>query len=331
MTLGQLSLRFWAVAVSIGTACSSPHASVGHASTERDAAVQTAADAASESRSRKICTGCTSDNLDLSDQNVRFHHVHLNVNDSNATRDFYMNIFAAEPVRINGVTDALWLAPMLLLMHSVADAPADPLEMGLDHFGHGADDPVAWFDNAASLGVVGDTRTGFPGTPQQFGNGVPPDGFTYVYMRGPTAERLEVYTVGTINIPGHENDAQQFQHVHLLSDDVDGTVAWYSQLLDLPAGPNSGLGREIVVDRVSLFFASLPLPDAFVPTDDRSLGHLALSVTDLDRMRVRAGTLGVEIVSEPALRDEGFRSFFVRAPQEVLLEFVEASALADSQ
>jgi catechol 2,3-dioxygenase-like lactoylglutathione lyase family enzyme len=125
-----------------------------------------------------------------------------------------------------------------------------------------------------------------------------------VYLRGPDAERTEVYSSGTVLIPDHLDAAESFQHVHLLTADVDATVAWYAELLELPANPNNGLGRDIVVDRVALFFASYPLPNPFVATDDRPLGHIALSVSDLDRRRERAGMLGVEIVAEPSLRDE---------------------------
>jgi catechol 2,3-dioxygenase-like lactoylglutathione lyase family enzyme len=82
-----------------------------------------------------------------------------------------------------------------------------------------------------------------------------------------------------------------------------------------------------VVDRASLFLASFPVIETFVPTDDRPVGHLALAVTDLAPMRARADTLGLDMVAEPALAPEGFRSFFVRAPDRVLLEIVGAGPL----
>jgi catechol 2,3-dioxygenase-like lactoylglutathione lyase family enzyme len=270
---------------------------------------------------RNVCSGCAKETLDRTDKSVRFHHVHLNVTDPAASRAFYTKFFAAESVRLNDKADALWLAPMLFLLNKVAVAPNDTLEMGLDHVGRGSDDPAQWFDEVSKQGVMGDPRQGFQSTPAQLGS------FTFVYVRGPDAERMEVYSSGTVVVPGHVASAKDFQHAHFVTADVDSTVAWYSALLELPANPSTGLGRDIAVDRVALFFAGFPLPNAFAPTDDRPLGHIALSVSDLAMMRARAEALGIEIVAEPSVANEGFRSFFVRAPDRVLLEFVEAGPI----
>jgi catechol 2,3-dioxygenase-like lactoylglutathione lyase family enzyme len=293
-----------------------------------DAATPGIADAASNGRAdasmpkyRDVCSGCPSEKLDRTDNQVRFHHLHLNVTDPEATAAFYTKVFAAQSVRLNDKVDALWLSPMLFLLHKVAAAPNDTLEMGLDHVGRGSDDVTQWFDQASKQGVMGDPRQGFQSTPAQIGS------TTFVYVRGPNAERMEVYSSGTVTVPGHSDAVTTFQHAHFLTVDVDATVAWYAMLLGQPANPSNGLGRDVPVDRVALFFASYPAVSTFVPTDDRPLGHVAFSVTDLMAMRSRVTEQGIEVVHEPAVAEEGFLSFYVRGPEKVLIEFVEAGPL----
>jgi catechol 2,3-dioxygenase-like lactoylglutathione lyase family enzyme len=294
----------------------------------RDAAASRTADASDDAAvsdvgtRRGVCSGCATADLDRTDRRVRFHHVHLNVTDPAASRAFYTQFFDAEPVRLNGKADALWLAPMLFLLRQVAVAPNDALEMGLDHVGRGADDPVQWFDQVSKLGVMGDPRRDSQATPVQLGS------LTFIYVRGPNAERMEVYNIGTVVVPGHEADAKQFQHVHFITPELDATPAWYSALLGEPVNTNA-LGRDITVDRTSLFFINSPQPTANVATDDRPLGHIAFSVSDLGMLRDRAQALGLEVVAETKLAPEGFRSFFVRAPDQVLIELVEAGPIED--
>jgi catechol 2,3-dioxygenase-like lactoylglutathione lyase family enzyme len=55
------------------------------------------------------------------------------------------------------------------------------------------------------------------------------------------------------------------------------------------------------------------------------LAHVALSVSGLDMWRTRATDQQIEIVAQPA-ETHGFKSFFVRGPDGVLIELVEAAA-----
>jgi len=146
--------------------------------------------------------------------------------------------------------------------------------------------------------------------------------FTYVYVVGPNNERIEVWT-----------GLSQWRHVHMMTPDVDASVLWYTDLLQVdPVYPNAtqflGTSNAIALDQgVQLYFASLPPVDTFVRTDDRPLGHIAFSVANLDTIWNRAKQLDLTVVAEPAERPQGFRSFFLRGPQEVLIEFVEAGPL----
>jgi catechol 2,3-dioxygenase-like lactoylglutathione lyase family enzyme len=55
-----------------------------------------------------------------------------------------------------------------------------------------------------------------------------------------------------------------------------------------------------------------------------ALGHVALAVTDLDAWRKRAQDQNIEVVSESAAA-HGFTSFFVRGPDGLLIELVQAA------
>jgi catechol 2,3-dioxygenase-like lactoylglutathione lyase family enzyme len=210
--------------------------------------------------------------------------------------------------------------PVLFILEPVATPPPDDLSMGIEHIGWGSHDPVEWFAEASALGVTVDGRPGAPPMPVPLA-----PNFYFVYLRGPDAERIEVFS----------DPVEEFNHVHFMTRDVDATVGWYEALLgieaELPAARQTVAFslNTIFVDGVRMIFFGPPypfLPENYVPTDDRPIGHVAFSVTDLGAMRDRVEELGVEVVDEPTLSKYGFRSFFVRAPESVLIEFVEAGA-----
>jgi catechol 2,3-dioxygenase-like lactoylglutathione lyase family enzyme len=77
------------------------------------------------------------------------------------------------------------------------------------------------------------------------------------------------------------------------------------------------------VDDILFFFEQLGDETTHAPTDGHVLGHLAFAVPDLNAWRTWAEETGVSVVAEPA-ETHGFTSFFVRGPDGMLLELVEA-------
>ena len=71
--------------------------------------------------------------------------------------------------------------------------------------------------------------------------------------------------------------------------------------------------------------SSAAVPPSFAPSDDTPIGHVAFSFADLAPVLERIDSMGVEVVSEVA-KDEahGFESIFVRGPDELLVELVQA-------
>jgi catechol 2,3-dioxygenase-like lactoylglutathione lyase family enzyme len=278
-----------------------------------------------------LCSGCASDVRDPNDTALRVHHIHLNVKDAKVSAGFYEKYFGAKTVQLNGVATALWAEPLLFLLQEGDFTPSEELRVGFEHVGMGVKDPQTWFDAASKEGIMVDPRNGAPSMPVSFPimPGTVPnldpgvDAFAFVYVRGPNSERIEVWS-----------GLSKFRHAHFMTPDIDGTVAWYEQLLGVPpllpkSDPTSILPTNgIALDGVQLNFLAPAAPVDFIETDGQPLDHIAFSVPDLDTMFEHVKALGVPVVSEPGPTPLGFRSFFVRAPQKVLLEFVAAGPVA---
>jgi catechol 2,3-dioxygenase-like lactoylglutathione lyase family enzyme len=300
-----------------------------------DGRVATSADASASkgdaAARTSLCSGCPSDVRDPNDTSLRVHHIHLNVKDAKVSARFYEKHFGAKPVQLNGVAAALWAEPLLFLLEEGDFTPSEELRVGFEHVGMGVKDPQAWFDAASKEGIMVDPRNGAPNMPVSFPimPGTVPnldpgvDAFAFVYVRGPNSERIEVWS-----------GLSKFRHAHFMTPDIDGTVAWYEQLLGVPplmpkSDPTSIIPTNgISLDGVQLNFLAPAAPVDFTKTDGQALDHIAFSVPDLDSMFEHVKALGVPVVSEPGPTPLGFRSFFVRAPQEVLLEFVAAGPVS---
>jgi catechol 2,3-dioxygenase-like lactoylglutathione lyase family enzyme len=232
-------------------------------------------------------------------------------------------------VLLNAHTQALRTPPALLLLDEVGGAASSALPTALQHVGFGSSDPIAWFGAAEQAGVEPDTRghTAFstdatptiagPGSLFTAAIGVEPPGcfpiadeIAYVYVLGPDDERIELWSGsdGRIN------------HVHFTSPDLPATLAWYRSFLDLEIAE----AGAFFVDDILFYFEQIGDAADYAPTDEHVLGHIAFSVTDLTAWRARAGAQSVEVVSEPSTV-HGFESFFVRGPDGVLIELVQAA------
>jgi catechol 2,3-dioxygenase-like lactoylglutathione lyase family enzyme len=288
-------------------------------------------DAATERPS--LCSGCAEEVTDPADMSVHLHHVHLNSAARQRSMRFYQEHLSAEPVRLNDVTDALLAAPILLLTDERDVAPVSELPTTLQHVGWGSADVQAWYDRAHEAGVAADTRgftffmtadapvIGGPGSGQAAALGeVPacfplPDALSYIYVLGPDQERVEVWS----------GVDQRVNHVHFTSSDLEATATWFQQFLGTPPLLLQTI-HAFYLDDVLFFFEKVGEPEDYGKTDDHVLGHIAFSVTDLSAWRERASDRGVEIVAEPAAA-HGFQSFFVRGPDGLLVEMVQAAPL----
>lgn len=243
------------------------------------------------------------------------HHVHLNVSDIQRTTAFYRQMFGVVPIQYAGRTPALLLERSFLLM-SQKDAATigNHQRTGLTHVCWGTRDGQQTYDWLKSQGVEFYTPI------EEL---VP--GSSYMYLYGPDREVIEL-----ADFSKHH----RYNHVHFVTRDAKQTAEWFRQLIHAEHPATSGQfdSENLSVDGV--LFSFLPIGARFTPrendgtlqpTEGTQLDHIAFSFRDLGAAYRRIRKSGVEIV-RPLARDaeHGFRHFFVRAPNGVLVELVEA-------
>jgi catechol 2,3-dioxygenase-like lactoylglutathione lyase family enzyme len=258
-----------------------------------------------------------------------FHHVHLNVVDPQASQTYYEKFFGALPIQYRDLSDALFVERSFLLLNRVDQPARDNFGTTLWHIGWAGVDGHSEFEWRVRDGIEVQT----PITP--LGNQF------YMYFWGPDRELVEVYT-------GSRN--HRFEHVHLLATDLEATLDWFSRYLGVrpargsrPLSGTSMLINTIRIDNVNLIIFEVPgdpaervgiLPDSigphFAPTEGRAMDHVAFSyphiAPELDRMRAAGVQVVRPITTDP---ETGLTSFFVRGPDNLLVEIVEERPIPD--
>ncbi len=284
--------------------------------------------------------------LAAQDQPARFHHVRLNVTNPKASVEYYQKFFSAVPVKFRDISEALLTDRSYILFNTVSKPAPINARTALWHIGWGGIDGPSEHKWRTAQGMKWETGL----TPV----GIPGGGHVhFMYASGPDKEIVEVWT-GT--------PQQRYNHVHLLTQDVNATRDWYIDNLGAkgekkhlpkpgpapadidfsnPASWNYVWQTQIQVDGVT--FNIFGMPDAptfwwpaepirkFEKTDGHVINHFAFSYPDIEPVFKRMKGDGVEIVKEIVWNDKlKMRSFFVRAPDGVLVEIVEADALPDA-
>lgn len=133
--------------------------------------------------------------------------------------------------------------------------------------------------------------------------------------------------------------AARFHHVSLSVADLDALERWYGTALGLDRVeervdlPDAGVRTAVLSDghglRIELIERSgsrqVSHPDPLAAAGDRTYGHLALQVPDLDTAFTRlTGDCGAATVSRPAPgASAGMRFAYVHDPEGNLLELIE--------
>lgn len=329
--------RAGAMAVDASVAAASQAGSGGVGVAEPNAAGE--AGAAMSTQPNAVCSGCSSERLTTMDMTLHLHHVHMNVASRERSQTFYETHLAAERITLNGVSDALHAAPVLLLADETTEPIRSALPTAFQHIGWGSSDPAAWYAQAHSAGVSPDTRghtlfntddmptVGGPGSGATnftlLGVQPPacypvPDVFSYMYVLGPDLERIEVWSGIDMRV----------NHLHFTTPDLAATVGWYRRFLGLPMEGEPALFSAFFVDDILFFFEADGSAADYHPSDGHVMSHVAFSVTDLDAWLARAASMDVEVVAPPA-ETNGFTSAFVRGPDGLLIELVRAEPLQE--
>lgn len=267
---------------------------------------------------------------------ARFHHVRINATNPKKSLAFYERHFGAVPVRFHGAADGLFVERSFLLFNKVDEPPPKALASAIWHIGWGGVDVLNEFQWLRKKGVEFHTE------PQPL---LGPDNY-YMYILGPDGELIEINTMGH----------HRFAHVHFFADDVNEACDWYAKHLGLkprrahvpkPKGRMDALlgiwMNFIQCDNVLMIFFGKPDADPpppwwpdpplkeFEPTQGRPINHLAFSYRDVEPVYRRMKESGAAVLSEPKFDEKmKFKSFFVEAPDKVLVEIVEAKPIPES-
>jgi catechol 2,3-dioxygenase-like lactoylglutathione lyase family enzyme len=251
----------------------------------------------------------------------RFHHVHLNVTDIAKTTAFYEKTFGVIPVSYAAKAPALMAERSFIFLNQVAPPIASQLQTGVIHIGWSGVDGAAEYAWWQKQGVEFYTPLSRLGA------------WEYFYLYGPDREVIEIWT---------QDKNHRFNHVHMLSPDPKATAEWFAKVTNSAESAQAGAGLpgywKVDYGDVALDILSDTAPfrpkertGALQRTDGTGIDHLAFSFRNIEAAYARVKAQGVPIerpiAADPAY---GVKSFFVRSPDGVLVELVEANPLPEA-
>ena len=233
---------------------------------------------------------------------------------------------------------ALFVERSFILLNKVDTPPPHEPHTAISHIGWATVDGQSTYEWLKDQGAEFETPIG------QLGNNYG------MYIYGPDKELVEFWT-------GSRN--HRFEHLHLWATDVEKSAGWFRDHLGIAAriGPrptikdreNIGAIRMAFLqcDNVNLVFFGRPdfesrwwpggsytAEDApkgdFKPTMGHIVDHIAFSYREIEPVYDRMKAAGVEIVEPIAQRADGHESFFVLAPDHVLVEIAQARPIPDA-
>jgi catechol 2,3-dioxygenase-like lactoylglutathione lyase family enzyme len=250
----------------------------------------------------------------------RFHHVHLNVTDIAKTTAFYEKLFGVTPAKYAS-GPALLADRAFIFLNQAASPIASQLQTGVIHVGWSGVDGAAEYAYWQKQGVEFYTPLTRLGA------------WEYFYLYGPDREVIEIWT---------QDRNHRFNHVHMLSPDPKATAEWFAKITNSPAPAQAGAGLPGYwkVDYGDVALDILPDTALFKPkertgalqrTDGTGIDHLAFSFRNLEAAFARINAQGIPVERPIAIDPAyGVKSFFVRSPDGVLVELVEAKPLHEA-
>jgi catechol 2,3-dioxygenase-like lactoylglutathione lyase family enzyme len=250
-----------------------------------------------------------------------FHHVHVNVSDVQKTSAFYEKVFSAVPITYGNRQLALLTDRSFIFLNQVAAPIKSQLQTGVIHIGWSGIDgksEYAWWQKEGIEFYTPLTAFG-PGE--------------FMYLYGPDREVVEIWT---------NERHRRLNHVHMLATDPKETAEWFARVVNPDSKAElvrDALGNyNVKVDNVTLH--TFPDNQLFKPkerdgeiqhTDGSGIDHLAFSFRNLNAAYQRLKALGIPI-EKPIATEKlyGVESFFVRAPNGVLVELIKAKPLPEA-
>jgi catechol 2,3-dioxygenase-like lactoylglutathione lyase family enzyme len=194
-------------------------------------------------------------------------HLHLNVHDMDAQKEFWVKQMGATPVTVAGVQ--IMKIPGVLIFLKKADPTGGTEESVVQHVGFKVRDLKAYNKNIRAAGF----------SVEDSANGV------QSMVMGPDKVKIELTedTKMTEPIVNH--------HIHFYTKNVDETKAWYVKTFGAIGG-RRGKFEAADLPGVNLTFAVAE--GSSLPTKGRSLDHIGFEVKNLEAFCKKLETSGVK-------------------------------------
>jgi catechol 2,3-dioxygenase-like lactoylglutathione lyase family enzyme len=231
---------------------------------------------------------------------VAMGHIHLNVHDPDASRQFYVSL-GGKAVR-SGPLDMVEFPGAYLILRK-QDPTGGTVGTVVDHFGFLVPSMEEGLTKWKSLGLKME-----PGPRPAVQN----------FLISPDGAKVEMYEDKTLTIP------IRFHHVHFFLPDIPAVQAWYAKAFG--AIP----GKRAIFDAIDLPGVNLTLTKAdtlLLPTKDRAVDHIGFEVTNLATFAKKLEGDGIKLDKAPGIAPNGTtKTAFLYDPWGTYIELTEGLA-----
>jgi len=226
-------------------------------------------------------------------------HLHLNVHDMDAQKQFWVKQMGATPVQLGN--NEVMKIPGVLVFLKKAEPTGGSIESTVQHIGFKVRDLKGYRKTMVDAGFSVEDNV----------NGV------QFFVMGPDKIKIEISEDKTLTVPVANH------HVHFYTKSVDDTKAWYVQTFNAVGGTR-GKFQAADLPGVNLTFSLAEAPGTALPTKGRSVDHIGFEVKNLEAFckKLEAGGMKFDVAYRkiPAL---GISVAFFTDPFGTYVELTE--------
>jgi catechol 2,3-dioxygenase-like lactoylglutathione lyase family enzyme len=240
----------------------------------------------------------------LNDSGYAFGHLHFRVNDPDASKKAWVDVFGATPGK-TGTAEFLKI-PGVLIFISKAEMPPTGGTQGsvVNHVGISVKDYAATKAKADAAGIAWRELTK---DVQAFAT----------FPEGVTVEVMEVKDQAT---------PVALHHVHESVPDPAAARAWYVKEFGAGEGSRRNLPAAMFPGATEVDFLKAAMPQA--PTKGRALDHIGFEVKNLEATlkKLQADGVTIDVPLRDATKTIGLKMAFITDPNGTYIELTEGLA-----
>ena len=274
-------------------------------------------------------------------EGARWHHLHINSTNPEASAAYYERHFNAEVSAFPGADAAVKAQNAWLLFTKVDEVPSTALNSPIWHIGWGAPVPQSAYEKQQALGAefvqpITDIHGSIPR--------IAPGRFFYMYLRSPDGTLIELNTART----------DDFGHVHMFSAEPITAGDWYIRYFGVegrplstsetsrapviaPTGLQNGPSSSHQFDQVNMIIYPVEYSQTAFRKDWRETDelvsprgnvndHIGIEVPDLDAALLTFKQTGVTVLEPASDLAPGIRHAFVEGPDKIAIELLELAS-----